>query len=203
MSKKGVSLEEKRKRILSIFHDSGEMYQLKDIEKIGSKKGIVSQSIKDILMSLVDDNLVTTDKIGTSNYFWSYPSAALKVKQVQLDELEKKIEKEKAKKERLESMITELMKGREENDERKDLLRQWMKEETRNKQLKTELTQYKANDPLVLEEKEKMINVAKEAANRWTENIWEIQSYCVNKFGMDRTAFNQSFGIDDDFDTIP
>lgn len=27
-------------------------------------------------MSLVDDGLVTMDKIGTSNYFWSYPSAA-------------------------------------------------------------------------------------------------------------------------------
>lgn len=37
----------------------------------------VTQSVKDVLMSLVDDGLVTMDKIGTSNYFWSYPSAAI------------------------------------------------------------------------------------------------------------------------------
>lgn len=44
--------------------------------------------------------------------------------------------------------------------------------------------------------------IAKDAANRWTENVWEMQSYCVNKFGIDRTAFDQQFGIPDDFDTI-
>jgi hypothetical protein len=32
--------------------------------------GIISQSVKDVLQSLVDDNLVDTDKIGTSVYFW-------------------------------------------------------------------------------------------------------------------------------------
>ena len=30
-----------------------------------------------MLQSLVDDNLVDTDKIGTSIYFWAYPSKAM------------------------------------------------------------------------------------------------------------------------------
>lgn len=34
-------------------------------------------SVKEVLQSLVDDNLVDTDKIGTSIYFWAYPSKAL------------------------------------------------------------------------------------------------------------------------------
>jgi hypothetical protein len=37
---------------------------------------VVAQSVKEILQGLVDDGLVTTDKIATSNYFWSFPSAA-------------------------------------------------------------------------------------------------------------------------------
>ena len=41
------------------------------------KKGIVMQSVKEVLQSLVDDNLVCFEKIGTSNYFWSFPSTAL------------------------------------------------------------------------------------------------------------------------------
>ena len=34
-------------------------------------------SVKEVLQSLVDDNLVDTDKIGTSIYFWAYPSKAM------------------------------------------------------------------------------------------------------------------------------
>lgn len=33
-------------------------------------------SVKDILMSLVDDGMVDTDKIGTSVYFWAFPGKA-------------------------------------------------------------------------------------------------------------------------------
>jgi hypothetical protein len=35
---------------------------------------LVQQSVKDVLQSLVDDGLVTVEKIGTSNYYWSFPS---------------------------------------------------------------------------------------------------------------------------------
>jgi len=38
---------------------------------------IASMSVKEVLQSLVDDNLVDTDKIGTSIYFWAYPSKAM------------------------------------------------------------------------------------------------------------------------------
>ena len=34
-------------------------------------------SVKDVLQSLVDDGMVDTERIGTSNYFWAYPSKAL------------------------------------------------------------------------------------------------------------------------------
>lgn len=37
----------------------------------------VVQAVKDTLQTLVDDGLVNMEKIGTSNYFWSYPSAAI------------------------------------------------------------------------------------------------------------------------------
>lgn len=40
--------------------------QLKELEKSGPKKGVISQSVKDVIQSLVDDDLVFKDKIGTS-----------------------------------------------------------------------------------------------------------------------------------------
>lgn len=50
---------------------------MKELEKIAPKeKGIVSQSVKDVVQSLVDDGLVDTDKIGQFVCFWAFPSKA-------------------------------------------------------------------------------------------------------------------------------
>ena len=54
-----------------------DFFQLKELEKQCQKeKGITSMSVKDILTSLVDDGMVDTEKIGTSVYFWAFPSKA-------------------------------------------------------------------------------------------------------------------------------
>lgn len=91
MSRKGVSAEEKRSRMLQLFHEKGECFQLKvniyfmlfhlnndvcfkELEKLAPKeKGIIANSVKDVVQKLVEDGLVETDKIGTSVYFWSFP----------------------------------------------------------------------------------------------------------------------------------
>lgn len=75
MSKrKGVSFEEKRIRLLQLFYERKEFFTLKELEKIAAKeKGIVSQAVKDVLQTLVDDGLVRSEKIGTSVYFWNFP----------------------------------------------------------------------------------------------------------------------------------
>ena len=38
---------------------------------------LAPMSVKEVLQSLVDDNLVDQERIGTSNYFWSYPSKVI------------------------------------------------------------------------------------------------------------------------------
>ncbi|KAI9323886.1 Mnd1 family-domain-containing protein [Dichotomocladium elegans] len=188
MSRKGVSLEEKRRRIEKYLQESGDFFQLKELEKIGPKVGVVSQSVKDVVQSLVDDGLVSTDKIATSNYFWSFPSTAYKI----------------AKKNALlKNQIQEAQRGREPSEERDQVLAELAAAESEQKTLQSELQQYIENDPEIYKAKEKAISIAKEAANRWTENIWTLQSYCVNKFGMDRRDFDKSFGIHSEFDTIP
>ena len=57
-----------------------DFFQLKELEKLCQReKGITSMSVKDILTSLVDDDMVDTDKIGTSVYFWAFPSKASQI----------------------------------------------------------------------------------------------------------------------------
>ncbi|BGO90797.1 Meiotic nuclear division protein 1 [Rhodotorula toruloides] len=57
MSKKGLSLEEKRSRMLDLFRETKEFYKLQELEKLAPKtKGITSMSVKEVLQSLVDDS---------------------------------------------------------------------------------------------------------------------------------------------------
>lgn len=37
------------------------------------EKGIVAQSVKEVVQSLVDDGYVDSERIGTSIYFWAFP----------------------------------------------------------------------------------------------------------------------------------
>lgn len=54
-----------------------DFFQLKDLEKLCPKeKGITSMSVKEVVQSLVDDGIVDSEKIGTSIYFWAFPSKA-------------------------------------------------------------------------------------------------------------------------------
>lgn len=46
--KKGLSVEEKRKVILGIYHVQKEPFNLKEMEAIGSRMGVVQQTIKDV-----------------------------------------------------------------------------------------------------------------------------------------------------------
>ena len=58
------------------------------MEKIAPKlKGITSMSVKEVVTSLVDDSMVDTDKIGTSVYFWAFPSKASANRKRKLDTL--------------------------------------------------------------------------------------------------------------------
>jgi hypothetical protein len=136
------------------------------------------------------------------------------------------VKKETDRKEKLTESIEESKVGREPTEERQVLMKELEEQKKISKALTAELQNYQHNDPELFQAKgicshfkriyiranviitnmiciEKAAKIAKEAANRWTENIWEMQSYCINQFGMERKLFDQQFGIKDDFDTIP
>ena len=70
MAPKGLSLDEKRKRMLDIFYDSKDVFLLKDLEKIAPKqKGITMQSVK--VRSKIQINLFG---FWNESYFWARSS---------------------------------------------------------------------------------------------------------------------------------
>ncbi|KAI1319781.1 hypothetical protein EDD11_003166 [Mortierella claussenii] len=195
-----LSAADKRTKLLELLHESGTFHKLQELEKTAPKlKGIVQQSVKDVLQSLVDDGLVTVEKIGTSNYYWSFPSA----KKGKLQALREDYQRLESTNTQLEASIHQASSAREDSNQRNELMAKLAEAEALDSQLQQELKKYSDCDPTLLEGQKKYSQVAKEAANRWTENIFVFQSYCVDKFGVDRQEFNKNFGISDDMDTLP
>lgn len=189
--------------MMDIFHESQEPFLLKELEKIAPKqKGIVMQSVKDVVQSLLDDNMCRCERIGTSNYFWDFPSEAAIKRKNRSDALDKEIEQLDSKKRELNGLIEQAQLGREETDERKSLVEELAEIEEQWKQQQQELQQFKECDPALMKRKREEAKTAKEAANRWTDNVFIMQSWVRDKFNMEAADFNKYFGVPSDFDNI-
>ncbi|MCL7027546.1 hypothetical protein MKW94_018027 [Papaver nudicaule] len=206
MSKKrGLSLEEKREKMLQIFYDSQDFYLLKELEKMGPKKGVISQSVKDVIQSLVDDDLVLKDKIGSSIYFWSLPSCASNQLRNASNKLESDIKSSKKRLAELNEQRDALKKGREASDEREEALTDLKTVEIKYNELKNEMGHYSDNDPATLEAMKNATRVSHAAANRWTDNIFAIRQWCSNNIPHAKEQLEHMYteiGITEDFDYL-
>ena len=70
------------------------------------------------------------------------------------------------------------------------------------KELENELEQYRECDPEVLKTLKNETGIAKDAANRWTDNVFTTKSWCVKKFGLEERMIDKNFGIPEDFDYV-
>jgi len=205
MSKKrGLSAEEKRTRMLDLFYEKKEFFLLKELERIAPKeKGIVSQSVKDVVQSLVDDDLVDTDKIGTSVYFWAFPSKATAVRKRKLEEVQAKLEEADKKVEASKASLVEATKGREESQERTETLQRLDELKAKKAALEAEVQKFKDCDPELIDQLRREIQLSKDSANRWTDNIFSLHSWIQKKFpAIHIPDLNKQFGIPDDIDYV-
>uniref|UniRef100_G3PX58 Meiotic nuclear division protein 1 homolog n=1 Tax=Gasterosteus aculeatus aculeatus TaxID=481459 RepID=G3PX58_GASAC len=176
--KKGLSLEEKRTRMMEIFFETKDVFQLKDIEKIAPKtKGITPMSVKDVLQSLVDDNMVDCERVGTSNYYWAFPSKALNTCKHKLEELQTQISEAKQRKVSVQKAVEKATVGREDTEERGALLKELQALKEERTRLQAELEKYRECDPEVIEDMRKSNVVAKEAVSRWTVHQERAYNY--------------------------
>ncbi|KIM40145.1 hypothetical protein M413DRAFT_172253 [Hebeloma cylindrosporum] len=171
MAPRGLSAEEKRVKLLEIFHETRDFYQLKELEKLGPKlKGIVSQSVKDVLQSLVDDGLVQGDKIGSSNFFWSFPSQHGVLVQTKLEAVEGIGKAHRAQIAEVKSAVEQAKGERIESDVRSNKLKKLSGLKKELCILEAELTAYGDSNPAKVEELKRAAFLAKEAVFRWTGN---------------------------------
>ncbi|KAH9507083.1 Meiotic nuclear division protein 1, partial [Dermatophagoides farinae] len=208
---KKTTQEEKQKRLLEFFHEKKNVFVLKELEKIASKeKGIPAQTIKDVLNSLVDDDLVDTDKIGTSTYFWSFPGKTYQKKLAECRKLEQSIivlqEQSKKLDDELSTFISHTNndddnnKQVDENKLRAEIQENLMKLEQEKQQLQKELVRFQNYDPANVEQLENECQIARTAIERWTDNIFQLRTWSKNRFQIDSSDVDKGFGIPNNFD---
>ncbi|KAJ1614582.1 hypothetical protein OIY81_427 [Cryptosporidium canis] len=197
MSKRGVSMEEKRSRLLNSLYEKKECFNLKEIEKLGKKCGIIEQTVKDVLQSLVDDSLVVSDKIGSLNIFWALPSAAKFTKENRLDYLKNTIQDTKEQIKSLEKIIKES----KETDSPEHQLREKKNQELDQIMLEQkELASRLENINTTIKDNPKILNENIETANQqlsvWDDNICSLRQWIKKKMpGVSEKEINSNFGL--------
>jgi peptidoglycan hydrolase CwlO-like protein len=160
--------------------------------------------IKDVNQSLVDDNLVETDRIGSGAFFWALPSKGFQSRQnlqdnilrhtaevqKEIDECHVKIQKEKEARDSLdgerEAMLAELATLQKESAE-----------------LSEKMRVYEKCDPKRMTELKQKEKVCKEGMVRWTDNLYEMESWIrKNNPALSPEEVYQNFGILKDLDYI-
>ncbi|KAG7367911.1 Mnd1 family protein [Nitzschia inconspicua] len=204
---KRMSMEEKRKAILEIYHKDQLVYTEKEIFALAAKAGINANSIQQVHDGLIDDGLVDKQKIGGSNFFWSFKGKKDRQAQIQHQNTLKLIEELKPKLEEAKATLADAKRGREDDEQDGDgessrakklaRLAELSKEKAA---LEQELEALRENDPAALADLEKELQLVTQAANRWTDNIFECKNYLVKKRGMEKKEAMKILGITANFD---
>ena len=133
--------------------------------------------VKDLLAGIIADNLLETEKIGSSAFYWSLPKRVYDAKKKQLEREETNIENAKNEIENLKQKIEENKAIRVENDERKKNLEELAELENQQKEYLKILKDFESKDP---EKYEKYINATKtmgQLNDFWVDNIYTIEQW--------------------------
>jgi len=189
--------------MLEIFTESSDFFTLKELEKIApKKKGIISQSVKEVVQSLADDDMVFSDKCGVQTVFWCLPSDNVQKKRARLSHLSTLVvEKEKVFNDLVQEKAT-LKEGRQDTETRQILIAQVKEANDKKKKLQSKLQEFAECDPDFAEALKKGSRIAMEAANRWTDNLFVLRGWCENNFSMSRSDFDANFNVPADLDYL-
>jgi len=154
------------------------------------------------LQSLVDDGLVQGDKIGSSNFFWSFPSQRGAILQGRLDVVKETRGSYESQMAELRAAVQAEKAARPESEERVVLLETLAASKKELAILEKELSDYGACDPTKVEDKKRGVTLAKEASIRWTDNYSMLLSHFTRQTCLNPDEIRKYLEIGDDYEDI-
>lgn len=185
----------------STHSSKNRVYTEKEIVALSTKAGVNAGTCADVNQALVDDGLVDKAKIGGSNYFWSFPGKKDRQLQLKHEENLASIDKVGPVIAEAETKLADAKRGREDEDgERPKKLRRLAELTQQTRAATEELSKLKENDPQALADLDHELKLVYQAAERWTDNIFNCKSYLTKKRSMTSKEANRLLGISDGFD---
>lgn len=153
-SKKSLSKDQKKTRMLEIFHDTGEVFSYKDVEKIAQKqKGIVLQSVKPILQELVDDGVVETKKCSGTLLYWAFKHKKAKIMSEKINNIQVALSSEESHADKIKEILAKLQDQDHNLAEIKKIQAEISDLTKMKAELETKLKALKENNPILTKKK--------------------------------------------------
>jgi hypothetical protein len=109
---------QKAATILAWFHKTAQAHSVKDLEKTLPQVGAISgMHVKDYLQALADDNKIRVEKIGSGNWYWSFPSDEKKAKDAALEKAQDEFDKVNATVMELQAKVDQAGAARAEDED--------------------------------------------------------------------------------------
>ncbi|KDN52104.1 meiotic nuclear division protein 1 [Tilletiaria anomala UBC 951] len=201
---KRMSAEEKMDEMFDLMIQSNEFFTLKELEKLGPKKGINAQNVKEVVDALVDEDRICREKIGSANYYWVFASQAAVVARNLSERIDTELSATRVKLQMAEkSLQTALAQGRDPTAMRQQMLASLAEARRRNRALQDQLKLYgDHSDPAALQARVQRIENAKKMAVGHTENLAAVISYARTKFQTDASQLRAQVDLKEDFEEL-
>ena len=195
---KGVSAQEKKDRMVAMFHRECAVYTSKEVSKAASKEGIVAGAIEAVLKECVGDDLVREAKISGQLFYWSFPGEAASRKRAELAAARALADQQAQQIASLQKQEAQLRKEKGQSEEEAEALRQQdtLLAQAREAKAKhdTEAEQLRKQSAQNMHVRKKDLATLRDAANRWTDNAFMIRKHCIEKCGMDAAGADHMLG---------
>ncbi|KAI5166447.1 hypothetical protein NEIG_02112 [Nematocida sp. ERTm5] len=193
---KPLSMEEKTKRILDLLQTKDTVFNLKELEKLGQKeKGVVPQSMKEVIDILVSENKVKEKKVGITKYYWSFRSDIKLYKEVETRKLIKEIEGLNKAKDLLNEEISVMKQNRSTLPDREAKISQLNEMKADLEESTKKVAILDENNPIRITRLKEELSAAKQDLSNWGDAFNIIQNHIKDKFNITQQDFVKSFGI--------
>lgn len=147
--------------------------------------------VKDYLQALSDDNKIRVEKIGSGNWYWSFPADEKKAKEAALQKAQEEHAKASAVVAELEAKVESAGAARADDDDmlmepgadRKALMTKHAELVKEVEALRQELGAYSEQDPVELDKKAAATQQARMDADRFTDQILVMQGWFKQNVG--------------------
>ncbi|KAF2683441.1 meiotic nuclear division protein 1, partial [Lentithecium fluviatile CBS 122367] len=181
--------------ILAWFHKTAVAHSIKDLEKaIPQVASINGMQVKDYLQALSDENKIRVEKIGSGNWYWSFPSDEKKTKETALEKAREEFNKANATVMELQAKVDEAGAARGEDEDsltdtgmdRKTLITKHADLTKELEKLRQELAAYSEQDPVEIEKKSNETQQFRGEVEKYTDQILSMEGWLKGQIGGDQ-----------------